>query len=227
MIRLRSVLKILLLAAFFYACWLMLELTLPYTALKPGIDFLKTKAAIYHILHWRLSFYTHVFSALIVLVTGFFQFSGYVIRRWPKVHRITGYIYVVDVLLITGPAALVMSFYANGGWPARISFILQSLAWLFYTAMALSLVRKKKFLQHGNWMLLSYSLTLAAITLRLYKAGFSFYHSDIRPRDMYVIISWASWIPNLFVGWLLIRSGFIKRLLKKRSASSAVSIPSK
>ena len=94
-----------------YASWLMLQLTLPYTAFRPGIDFLKTKISVYHIAHWRWSFYTHIFTALPVLVCGMLQFSGYVIRKRPRLHRISGYIYVVDVLLVTGPAALVMSLF--------------------------------------------------------------------------------------------------------------------
>src|SRR3954471_9092680 len=97
--------SLLLTGALLYAGWLMLRLTLPYTAFKSGIDFLKTKISVYHITHWRWSFYTHIFTALPVLLCGMLQFSGYVIRKLPRLHRISGYIYVVDVLLITGPAA--------------------------------------------------------------------------------------------------------------------------
>lgn len=201
--------------AILYAGWLMLQLTLPYLALKPGVDFLQTKIFIYHILHWRLSFYIHVFTGIFALVAGLLQFSGYIIQWHPKIHRVCGYIYVVNVLLITGPAALVMSFYANGGWPARISFILQSVAWLVCTALALWKIMKRQFSAHGAWMLRSYSLTLAALTLRSYAALLSLAGSDLRPVDKYILIAWVSWIPNLLVAELLIRQGFIKRLLLK------------
>lgn len=211
----RKVVVGMLVCILLYASWLMLRLTLPYTAFLPGIDFLKTKISVYHITHWRWSFYTHIFTALPGLLCGLLQFSSYVIRNWPRVHRISGYIYVVDVLLITGPAALVMSFYANAGWPARVSFILQSIAWLLCTALALRKALQRRFIDHGAWMLRSYSITLAAIMLRTYAAMISYFHVDILPVPRYILISWASWVPNLIVAELLIRNGFIKRLLKK------------
>lgn len=214
--------RILVVGGILYASWLMLRLTWPYTALRPGIDFLKTKAFIYHILHWRLSFYIHVFTGIIALLTGLTQFSGYIIRRLPKLHRISGYAYVINVLAITGPAALVMSFYANGGWPARVSFILQSLAWLLCTGLALNKAFRKKFQAHGAWMLRSYALTLAAITLRSYAALLSYVHTDLRPVEKYILIAWASWIPNLVIAELLIRGGFIRSLLKRRGPGNSV-----
>src|SRR4051812_42868261 len=126
MIAIRRVGYVLLLAALLYASYLMLQLTLPYTALKPGIYFLKTKVNVYHLLPWRWSFYTHVFTGLPALLAGLTQFSPYIMRHTPRLHKAMGYTYVVNVLLITGPSALVMSFYANGGIPARISFVLQA-----------------------------------------------------------------------------------------------------
>ena len=196
----------------------MLRLTLPYTALKPGIDFLQTKVFVYHILHWRLSFYIHVFTGILALVAGMFQFSSYILRKLPRLHRITGYIYTINVLFITGPAALVMSFYANGGLAARISFILQSVSWLLCTGIALKYVFSKQFMKHGEWMLRSYALTLGAISLRTYAALLSYAGTNLHPVDKYILIAWLSWIPNLLIAEILIRKGFIKTLLKKRPA---------
>jgi hypothetical protein len=49
----------------------------------------------------------------------------------------------------------------------------------------------------------SFSLTLAAITLRLY-IFFSSYYFDLSQPIAYAIIAWASWLPNLlFVEWLV------------------------
>jgi hypothetical protein len=138
-------------------------------------------------------------------------------RRHKALHRTMGYIYVVDVLLITGPAALIMSFYANGGLPARLSFVLQAMCWLLFTGIALRHVLQKRFITHGEWMLRSYALTLAAISLRTYAAFLTIAHSDIRPVNKYILIAWASWIPNLLFAEWLIRRGFVRRLLSKRS----------
>jgi hypothetical protein len=208
-----NTLTLVLLTAILLGAIQMILLTLPYTALGPGIDFLKTKAFIYHKLHWRLSFYVHVFTGIFALLAGLTQFSRTLLVKFPKLHRMMGYAYVINVLLITGPAALVMSFYANGGWPAKTSFILQSIAWIFCTAMALKQARTGRFEAHGNWMLLSFSLTLAALTLRSYAALLAIAGSNLRPVDKYTLIAWASWVPNLLVAGLLIRLGFIRRMM--------------
>ena len=198
----------------FYGSWLMLQLTLPYTAFKPGVGFLQTKVFIHHIVHWRYSFYIHVFTGLVALLAGLVQFNRYFICNLPGLHRTFGYVYVIDVLMVTGPAALVMSFYANGGWLARTSFILQSLVWLICTALAIRAALKKNFQQHGEWMLRSYALTLAALTLRTYATLLSYSGNDMHPVHKYILIAWASWVPNLLIAEIMIRSGFIKGLLK-------------
>ena len=102
--------------------WLMFGIIFPYSSGRLDIDFLLTKQHIIHLLHYRWAFYLHIFSSLFVLLAGITQFSGYVLRQWPKLHRSIGKAYVFIILFISGPAAFVMSFYGNGGWLARTSF---------------------------------------------------------------------------------------------------------
>ncbi len=183
---------------------LMLRLSLPYLAIKPGIDFLQTKSHIYHILHWRLSFYVHVFSAIFVLAAGLVQFNSYILRRYKQLHRFAGYIYVGCVLLVSGPSGLVMGFYANGGLPAKISFVLLACLWMFTTGLALRRALQQDFAAHRRWMMRSYALTLSAITLRTYALLIGLLNIDIRPTAAYILISWLSWTVNLVVAEVLI-----------------------
>lgn len=198
-----------------YASYLLLLLSLPYLEIRRGIDFLKTKQLIYHIKHWKYSFYIHVFSSILVITSGLFQFSKTVLNKYTKLHRISGFIYLVTTLLISGPAALVMSFYANGGYPAQISFVILSILWLGSTFLAYYYVRKKDYVTHGKWMTRSYALTLSAVSLRLYAYLFDVFHFAMHPVDLYILISWMSWIPNLIVAEIFIRRGLIRRLLEK------------
>lgn len=196
-----------------YASYLLLLLSLPYLDMRRGIDFLKTKQLIYHIKHWRISFYVHVFTSILIITSGLLQFSKTILANYPKIHRVSGFIYLLTTLVISGPAALVMSFYANGGYPAQTSFVLLSISWLWSTFLAYYFVRKKQYLQHGKWMLRSYALTLSAVSLRLYSYLFDVFHLRLNPVDLYIILSWASWIPNLVLAEILIRRGIIQRLL--------------
>src|SRR4051812_23407113 len=100
----------------------MLRLSLPYRAMRSDVDFLQTKQNVYYINYWRWSFYVHVFTSIFVLVAGLTQFNNYLQRKYKKVHRVIGYMYVLIVVFITGPAAFMMGWHANGGLPARTSF---------------------------------------------------------------------------------------------------------
>lgn len=199
-----------------YASYLLLLLSLPYLEMRRGIDFLKTKQFIYHIKHWRYSFYIHVFTSILIITSGLFQFSKTILSSYPKVHRVSGFIYLVVTLLISGPAALVMSFYANGGYPAQTSFVILSILWIGSTFLAYHHVRKKDYERHGKWMVRSYALTLSAVSLRLYSYLFDVFHLRMDPIDLYILLSWLSWTLNLVVAEIFIRRGLVKRLLANR-----------
>lgn len=196
-----------------YASYLLLLLSLPYLEMRRGVDFLKTKQLIYHLKHWRFSFYIHVFTSILIITSGLFQFSKTILNKYTKIHRISGFIYLVTTLLISGPAALVMSFYANGGYPAQASFVILSILWLGSTFLAYYFVRKKDYVRHGKWMVRSYALTLSAVALRLYSYLFNVFYFNMNPVDLYILLSWMSWIPNLIIAEIFIKRGLVQRLL--------------
>ena len=148
---------------------------------------------------------------------GFTQFSKRLQKNQPKIHRTLGYIYVVDVLLITGPAGLVMGFYANGGLWSRIAFVLLAVLWIYFTAMALVKAKQKNFKAHRNYMIRSYALTLSAITLRAWKYGIT-NTMTLPPMDVYRVVAWLGWVGNLGIAeWLIFRQKKIS-LYKKRDS---------
>ena len=199
-----------------YASYLLLLLSLPYLEMRRGVDFLKTKQLIYHIKHWRYSFYIHVFTSILIITSGLFQFSKTILSKYTKIHRVSGFIYLATTLLISGPAALVMSFYANGGYPAQTSFVILSILWLGSTFLAYYYVRRKDYEKHGKWMVRSYALTLSAVSLRLYSYLFDVFHLRMDPIDLYILLSWMSWTLNLVIAEILIKSGLVTRLLQNR-----------
>lgn len=195
------------------AIYLMYRLSVPYTSFQKNIDFLATKQNVYHIDYWRYAFYAHVFTSIFVLPAGFTQFnSAFFKRSW---HRKLGMIYLITVLFISAPTGFLMALYANGGLPSKASFILLSSLWFVTTLLALICARKRRFIDHGEWMLYSYALTLSAITFRLIALGFDLFDIRVRPQEVYVTTAWLSWVPNIIIAHLLIKMGFIKKLFKK------------
>ena len=114
-----------------------------------------------------------------------------------------GYIYTIDVLFITGPAGLLMGFYANGGISSRISFVSLATLWIFFTAMALYKAKKKDFKSHRNFMIRSYALTLSALTLRAWKYGLN-NSFELAPMDVYRAVAWLGWVINLGIAEIII-----------------------
>jgi len=210
----RYFLRILLIGALAFFTFLMVRLSLPYTAMNSGVDFLTTKQRVYHIFYWRVSFYTHVFTSCLVLIAGFTQFNPWLLRRYPKVHRRMGWVYLVTVIGVSGPAAFMMAWHANGGLHARTSFTLLSLLWVSYTFYAGWKVVKKEFATHGAFMFRSYALTLSAITLRLYTYISAFLPLAASPREIYITTAWLSWVPNLLIAEMLIRSGWVEKIYR-------------
>ena len=210
-------LTFLFLAGLFFV-FLMVKLTLPYLSFRYDVDFLLTKQAVLHVVWWRTAFYVHITSSLVVLLTGILQFLPTVLKRFPKIHRNLGKIYVATILILSGPSGLIMALYASGGFWARLSFTLISLLWIIFTWLAYRKAVQKDFRSHTAYVYRSFALTLSAITLRSYVwllPLFAHWH-HLHGREMYVLVSWLSWVPNLLVAEVLIRL----KLKAKRSAPS-------
>ena len=211
---------LLLTLAFF--CWLMAKITMAYIPYNTDVGFLRIKQQYIDIDHWRVAFFIHVYASMWVLFAGFTQFSKTLQRNSPRLHRTLGYIYVADVLLITGPAGFIMGFYANGGTLSRVAFVALAVLWMFFTVMALIKARQKDFKAHRNFMIRSYALTLSAITLRAWKYAIN--NADVideslvfRPMDVYRVVAWLGWAGNLLFAEYIIYRHRRKGLLKKRS----------
>jgi uncharacterized membrane protein len=213
----RLIVAILAFCAVFYGSVLLVELTIPFLQFKPNIDFLASKRLIYHLDWWRISFYTHVFSSPFVIFSGLFQFNRFIIHRLPKLHRFLGFIYIFVLIFIAAPSGFLMGLYANGSYPTQISFSVLSILWVFTTIMAYKKVKEKDYVQHGNWMIRSYALTLSAISLRFFTFLIGYFKLPIYPADAYILVAYSSWIVNLIVAELLIRLRYANYLMNAKS----------
>lgn len=200
-----SFLKVFLLCIVLFFSFLMLRITLQYLPIRLDAAFLAIKQSYIDIMPWRIAFFTHVFTSMFTLLAGFVQFSKWFLKKYKKAHRWIGKIYVIDVLFITGPAAFIMSLYANGGWTSRIAFTTLSALWFFTTAKAWQLAKQKKFTEHRYYMVRSYALTFSAVTLRAWKwLLVLLFHPH--PMDVYRIVAWLGWVPNLLlIEWMIYR----------------------
>src|SRR4051812_13693930 len=119
----RFLINALLFVTLAFFMWLMLRITLAYIPYNTDVGFLQIKQDYIDIDHWRTAFFVHVYMSIWVLLAGFTQFSTKIRDFYPGLHRGLGYVYAVDVVFITGPAGLLMGFYANGGITSKVAFV--------------------------------------------------------------------------------------------------------
>ncbi|MBX2899037.1 MAG: DUF2306 domain-containing protein [Cyclobacteriaceae bacterium] len=169
---------------------------------KFGLLFTKSDELLSNTL-WNVAFYQHIIFGGIALLTGWSQFSARLRQKYVSTHRLVGKIYVA-VCLLSGSAAFYLAFHATGGWIAGLGFGGLAVSWLFTTTKAFLAIRQKQISQHQAWMIRSYALTWAAVTLRVYLplgqvAQFDFI-------EAYRVIAWLCWVPNLMVAeWIISR----------------------
>lgn len=182
----------------------MLRLTLEYIPVQPDVSFLMIKQTeVQERPEYLYFFYTHVYTSIFVLLAGFLA----ILRRSfgiPQLHKISGKIYVFLILIFAAPSGLYMVVFANGGWVSKISFVILGILWGYSTFKAYEYARKLKFKPHQQWMWRSFALTLSAITLRMWKVVIV-HLVPMNPMDVYQIIAWLGWVPNLLLIEILIR----------------------
>ena len=200
-----------------YFWWLMLRITLQYLPPRDDAGFLAIKQDYIGILGWKIAFFIHVFSSLFALAAGFTQFWRGILKKYRGIHRWMGRIYVMDVLLITGPASFIMALYANGGLSSRMAFTTLAVLWIYTTAMAYREVMRRNFARHREWMIRSYALTLSALTLRAWKLGLVMLMHP-HPMDVYRVVAWLGWVPNLLLAEMIIRKSRIAGNARKSEA---------
>lgn len=147
---------------------------------------------------------SHFGAGGVALAVGVLQLFAQVRRRRPALHRWLGRLYVIAVF-ISGSAGALMATQTTAGRVASSGFAVLAVLWLWSTLQAYRAIRARQVQRHRAWMLRSFALTLAAVTLRIYLplsqlAGASF-------EDAYSAIAWLCWVPNLLLAEYLMRRG--------------------
>jgi len=141
--------------------------------------------------------YTHIFASAVAMLLGPFQFLAGMRQRFPRAHRWMGRVYLGIGVSVGGAAGLYMATFAFGGIAAKLGFAMLAVLWLYTGLRAFLAIRRGEVIEHRRWMVRNFSLTLAAVTLRILLplsaiAGIPFALA-------YPAIAWLCWVPNLLV----------------------------
>jgi len=141
----------------------------------------------------------HVASSATALLVGSFQFASSIRARWPRYHRWSGRLYVA-ACLVGGVSGHMLAWGTTAGSVAGIGFGLLSILWLVTTLRAWQLATQRDFVEHRRWMIRSWALTLAGVTLRIQLAIAM--ALEIPFETSYTAIAYLCWVPNLILGEL-------------------------
>ena len=189
--------------AYAYFSYLLLLITLQYIPYHTDVAFLRIKQDVIVFNHYKVAFFTHVYTSIFLMVFGAIQFSKYIQKKYVKLHRVSGRLYVGILLLLSGPSGLIMSYYANGGLVAQVSFLLLSSFWILFTFLSFYFILKRQVVKHQKFAIRSFALTLSAISLRLFKYLLVLFFEPF-PMDAYRIAAWSGWTFNLLLAEIII-----------------------
>jgi uncharacterized membrane protein len=163
--------------------------------------------------------FVHLFASAFAIATGPLQLSARLRARSIGGHRWRGRVYVVGVLS-GGAAALVLAARSQGGLPAHAGFGMLGVLWIGTSAIGYARIRAGDETSHRRWMMRSFALTLAAVTLRIYLPVSQIAGVPFEPA--YQTIAWLCWVPNLAVAeWLLLKTQAERRAPRPATAGQA------
>lgn len=159
-------------------------------------------------LTYRVPLYTHIACGAVALITGAINLVSTLRRGRARAHPVIGRVYIASVTV----SAVCGSFLAFHAYPGTLpggqlivtsGFLLLAILWLITAAIALhAIVARREARAHRFWMIVNFSLTFAAVTIR-------FENGILLATDtfdaIYPLLGWVSWVPNLLIGVLLAR----------------------
>lgn len=144
----------------------------------------------------------HVGGAVTALVLGSLQFLPALRRSSGPPHRWIGRVYVVGCL-VGGAAGLILAPGSHAGPIASAGFGSLAVIWIAVNLLGWRAAVQGRFTEHRRWMIRSWALTLAAVTLRLYLPLVMALDLPFLP--WYRAISFLAWVPNLIAAELWLR----------------------
>jgi Predicted membrane protein (DUF2306). len=148
----------------------------------------------------------HVLSGMLALAVGPFQFVGKIRRRFLRLHRCFGVIYIASCTGL-GLSGLILATTSYAGWTTSLAFGSLGLSMLFTTWTALRMVLARRIGDHRRWMIRSFSLIFAGVMLRVLSPLYSLLSGvglvSFSFETAYMWIAWLCWVPNLLIAvWI-------------------------
>jgi uncharacterized membrane protein len=164
----------------------------------------------------------HILSGIVFMLLGPLQFIPSLRRDRPKVHRITGRIFLVCGLIAAATGLGVeFAFPLRGGYFKRAAMVLFSLAMLATLVLAWQAAVRRRIDRHRAWVVRGYAIGLSLSTTRLY--FIPAYIISGNPTEFEAAaITWLGFCINCIVAeWIVRRIGRTQRTPPQEQALPA------
>jgi uncharacterized membrane protein len=161
----------------------------------------------------QVVFYCHITFAAIALLVGPFQFSKVLRRKSVRLHRWVGRTYLVGVG-VGSVAAFIMSFFSSVAFDGFFGFGSLALLWGYAALRGYRAIRARDLAGHQAWMIRSFALTYAAVTLRTWLGVLVLLQLAVEKGPVngdhvyntaYAVVPFLCWLPNIVVAEFIIR----------------------
>lgn len=183
----------------------------PYLGLNPADSRIDLREGVPF--HWPVLL-THILTGGVALLVGPVQFVP-AVRRYPRIHRTLGRVYLAAGVLPSGVAGMAAATLSTSGISTQVSMFLASASWLVTGWYAYRAARSRRFGDHREWMIRNYAITFLAVTARIWVPLLilvqlpvlgSRYGGDLAAaaEASIPVGQWASWAVNLIVAEIII-----------------------
>ena len=146
--------------------WISLGLTVLFVFVTSEL-LLVTDFPMYHayrlqVIADRVLLIPHTLAGTLALLIGPVNFSTRMHARFPRMHRVLGYVYVVSVF-----AGSFTGIALAAGRPGLPGTSMQAGAWMVCTTTAFVAARNRQIKVHRQWMARSYAVTFTFVSSRV------------------------------------------------------------
>ncbi|WP_165972257.1 DUF2306 domain-containing protein [Paenibacillus piri] len=107
----------------------------------------------------------HIFASFIALVIGWVQFIPGLRKKYPRLHRRIGIVYMGGIA-VGGITGFVVGLH-TASFIRQTAFWALAVLWLVTGWKGYRAVRSKRIESHGQWMMRNYAVTLVAASARI------------------------------------------------------------
>ncbi|WP_410626323.1 DUF2306 domain-containing protein [Amycolatopsis sp. cmx-8-4] len=183
---------------------------------------------------------THIFFGSVAFVTAAIQVWPKLRNKYPKLHRVSGRIYVFGGALPAGIAILTITPLLTHGPGQKVGNAILGLLWLITTITGFRRARQGRIVEHREWMLRSFALAFSILASRFWLGPAILW---LEPEvftmgvdgpaavqdQVSTLTSWVPWVVNLLIAEFFINRARYKKLgeqAAKRKAAQARAVAS-